>query len=59
MPYLRLTGGLLLLVVATLAAWVIGANHHGAAGACPDGYVGVFRLDGHPACAAYVVEPIR
>jgi hypothetical protein len=56
---LRLLGGLLLLVLASGMAWVIGVNHHGAAGACPDGYVGVFRSDGHPACAAYVVEPVR
>ena len=59
MRSLRLFGGLFLLVLAIYAAWVIGVNHHGTAGACPKGYVGVFRSDGHPACAAYVVEPVR
>jgi hypothetical protein len=56
-PSIQLVGGLCLLAFSCFAAWVIGVNHHGTAGACPEGYVGVFRSDGHPACAAYVVEP--
>ncbi len=26
---------------------------------CPPGYVAVFRADMAPACAAYVVEPVK
>jgi hypothetical protein len=28
-------------------------------GGCPDGYVLIYRTSGAPACAAYVVEPVR
>lgn len=28
-------------------------------GACPDGYVSIYRTSGAAACAAYVVEPVK
>ena len=45
--------GIVLALVLSLASW----SRRSAA--CPDGYVSVYRTTGQPACAAYVVEPVK
>ena len=51
--------GLVLATVIVGVAMVVGFSRGRQLGACPDGYVGIFRSNGSPACAAYVVEPVR
>ena len=46
-------------IVAVMWAVAYRLEFSGRSAACPDGYVSVFRTTGQPACAAYVVEPVR
>ena len=51
---------LALFGVLGILGWVITSpGRPGRPLPCPSGYVAVFRADLTPACAPYVVEPVR
>lgn len=50
-----LAGAAGVLIIVAVAAYFAPKRP----GACPDGYVSIFRTSGAPACAAYVVEPVK
>lgn len=54
--HIVLAGAAGVLLIVAVASY---ASRHPNPASCPDGYVSIYRTSGAPACAAYVVEPVK